>query len=105
MYVRKIRSLLILFVVLSFFVVASPAMAATFGDMFTALGTSFTAFKAFMLIAVPIIGLCLVAFGVMKFIQNNPQDSMFDKGIWIIAGGILLAISGFAAVTSSSVGL
>lgn len=95
---------LVAFLVVAFFV-ASPASAATFADMFKTLEGSVEAAKSLLTILFPVAGFGCLGFGLFKFIQNNPQDTMFDKMIWIVVGGCLLAIVGFAAMSSESMGL
>jgi hypothetical protein len=84
---------------------ATSASAATFADMFSTLEGSVEALKSLLKVVFPVAGFGCLGFGLFKFIQNNPQDSMFDKLIWVIVGGCLLGIAAFAAMSSESMGL
>jgi hypothetical protein len=64
-----------------------------------------TALGGLLKLVFPVAGFGCLGFGLFKFIQNNPQDTMFDKLIWVVVGGCLLAIAAFAAMSSESMGL
>ena len=85
--------------------VASSAYAKTFADMFGDLEGSIGAFGKLLKLLFPVAGFCCLGFGLFKFLQNNPQDTMFDKLVWVVIGGCLLAIATFAAMSSESLGL
>lgn len=101
------RNRVLVFVAFLFvaFLVASPASAATFADMFKSLESSVEAAKSLLKVVFPVAGFGCLGFGLFKFIQNNPQDTMFDKMIWVVVGGCLLGIGAFAAMSSESMGL
>lgn len=92
-------------VILAIVVMSTNAYAATFGDMLNTLKESVQALGEFLKLFLPVAGLGCLGFGLFKFIQNNPQDTMFDKMIWIIVGACLLAIAGFVAAATGSLGM
>jgi hypothetical protein len=100
---NRISFLLISFMVMV--LVASAAHAATFATMFDALKSSVTALGGLLKLVFPVAGFGCLGFGLFKFIQNNPQDTMFDKLVWVVVGGCLLGIAAFAAMSSESMGL
>jgi len=40
-----------------------------------------------------VIGLCSICWGVFVMIQNNPQDTVFDKTAWLFMGLCFLTLS------------
>ena len=102
---RKSVSLAMFFCVVMWVVSVEPAHAATFRDMFVKLEDSIGALGDLLKLVFPVAGFGCLGFGLFKFIQNNPQDTMFDKLVWVVVGGCLLGIAAFAAMSSESMGL
>lgn len=99
------RVSLLLLSALALMLMASPAHAATFADMFSKLEDSVKGLGTLLKLLFPVAGFGCLGFGLFKFIQNNPQDTMFDKLVWVVVGGCLLGIAAFAAMSSESMGV
>lgn len=93
---------------------ASPASAATFGDMFNSVGASVAAGGAFMRVMFAVLGFACIGGGVFLLVnprefgpQNSPFSELFAVGkvITILAGAALLKLAFFAEVATSSLGL
>lgn len=84
---------------------AEPVYAQTFADMFGKLEGSVKAMGTLLKLVFPVAGFGCLGFGLFKFIQDNPQDTMFDKLVWVVVGGCLLGIAAFAAMSSESLDL
>ena len=84
---------------------AESAHAGTFGAMFEKLKESVQSFGDFLKLFLPVGGLACLGFGLFKFIQNNPQDTMFDKMVWILVGACLLGLAAFVIAATGSLGL
>jgi hypothetical protein len=99
------RFVLIVLICILLLLSVDSGFAATFGDMFTAIKGSVERFGDLIKLVFPVAGAVCIGVGVLKFIQNNPHDTFFDKAIWILVGGALLAFAAFAAASSESLGL
>ena len=102
---RSTLTLNVALVALAVLAAADPAHAGTFGSMFDKLKESVQSFGDFLKLFLPVGGLACLGFGLFKFIQNNPQDTMFDKGVWVLVGACLLGLAAFVIAATGSLGL
>jgi len=100
-------------VALIFFVgVTGDVYAATFGDMFNSLGQQVTSFGGLLKLFFPVAGFYCIGFGLylalgQPYGKSNGNIALpgLTFILWILFGALLLAISGFALMSSESMGL
>lgn len=92
--------------------VTNDVYAATFGDMFNSLGQQVLSFGGLLKIAFPVGGFYCIGYGLYLALGQPYGTSSGNVGLpgmtfilWILAGACLLAISGFALMSSESMGL
>lgn len=94
--------------------IANPAQAATFGDMFSALGNSVTSLGGLLKFVFPVVGFACVSLGLLKFLGlkvgadrdgGTWHDTWRGAIMWILPGAALLALTDFAAISTESLGL
>lgn len=92
--------------------VTGDVYAATFGDMFNSLGHQATAFGALLKIVFPVAGFFCIGYGLYWALGQPYGTASGNVGLpgmtfilWILAGACLLAISGFAFMSTESMGL
>lgn len=92
--------------------VTNDAQAATFADMINALSQQVTSFGGLLKIFFPVAGFYCVGYGLYLALGQPYGTSSGNVGLpgmtfilWILAGACLLAISGFALMSTESLGL